>query len=280
MKKLFVEDVKVGVSEGGMACGPVSGSVVAEVRLRDPEDSIVKYYSLAEVEGIPNFFETDESTYDRQIEEVDDVEFWNMLSEHAASDFCGYADFFENQEEMERNDPDSLLIWKYLIYMVRADWDEIEQMKTKSVGKCLGDFEIPVSDVEQDYLDEIDEEESDEEEIDADESDMDDSEDLESLMAKLNIEFCGKHIETGYPYDLGEDESSSGRYSSHVGFRNGQNDYRLQYGIWVDDNLECTGLDLPICEKLVGEKYVPCPDGEVSANLIYTVLAEELNTWL
>ena len=46
MKKLFVEDVKVGVSKGGIACGPVSGNVVAEVCLRDVENDTVKYHSL------------------------------------------------------------------------------------------------------------------------------------------------------------------------------------------------------------------------------------------
>ena len=162
MKKFLVEDVKVGVSKGGIACGPVPGCVVAEARIRDTEEDNVKYYSLAEVESIPNFFETDISTYDQQIEDdSDDQAFWDMLSEHIASDFSGYMDFFENQEEMELHDPERLLIWKYLIYMVRADWDEIEQMKVKSVGKYLGDFYVPVCDVEQEYLDEKDEEEHD-----------------------------------------------------------------------------------------------------------------------
>lgn len=163
MKKLFVEDVKVGVSKGGMACGPVPGHVVAEVCLRAEEDGTVKYYSLAEVEGIPNFFETDVSTFDRQIEDDgDDEEFWDMLSEHIAGDFSDYRGFFDNQEEMELHDPEHMLIWKFLIYLVRSDWDEIEQMKAVSIGKCLGDFEIPVCDLEQDWLDDNADDEEDE----------------------------------------------------------------------------------------------------------------------
>ena len=198
MKKLFVEDVKVGVSKGGMACGPVSGSVVAEVCIRDLEEKTVKYFSLSEVEGIPNFFETDDSTYDRQIEEVDDEEFWEMLSAHAVDGFSDYVDVFENQEDMELHDPDHLLIWKYLVYMVRADWDEIEELKAESVGKCLGDFEIPVSDVEQEYLDDMADEEPEDETEDETEKETEDEgpETMEEMISALNDEFSGLEIRT------------------------------------------------------------------------------------
>lgn len=154
MKKLLVEDVKVGTTEGSIACGPVGGNVIAEICLRDMEEGTVKYHSLAEVDGIPNFIETEVSTFDRQIaDDPDDEEFWNMLSEHCVEGIGDYADIFDNQEEMKLRDPEGLLIMKYLIYMVRADRDEAEQLKAKSIGKCLGDFEIPVSDSEQEYLD-------------------------------------------------------------------------------------------------------------------------------
>lgn len=142
MKKYLIKDVKVGVSKGGIACGPVSGSVVAEVCIRDQETGTEKFCSLTEVEGIPNFFETDESTYDRQIEEVDDQAFWDMLSEHSVEGFGDYRDFYEALDEAEPEEREELLIWKYLIYMTRANWDEIDQLKEKSVGKCLGDFKF------------------------------------------------------------------------------------------------------------------------------------------
>lgn len=163
MKKLFVEDVQVGVSKGGMACGPMSGCVVVEIRLRDMEEGTVKYHSLTEVEGIPNFFETEISTYDQQIaDDPNDEDFWNMLSEHSVGDFGDYRDFFDDQEEIAANDPERLLVWKYLVSLVRADWNEIDTMKAQSIGKCLGDFEIPVCDLEQDWLDDNADDEEDE----------------------------------------------------------------------------------------------------------------------
>ena len=93
MKKLLVEDVKVGTTEGSIACGPVGGNVIAEICLRDMEEGTVKYHSLAEVDGIPNFIETEVSTFDRQIaDDPDDEEFWNMLSEHCVEGIGDYAD--------------------------------------------------------------------------------------------------------------------------------------------------------------------------------------------
>lgn len=165
MKKFLVEDVKVGATEGGIACGPVGGNVIAEVCLRDMEEGTVKYHCLTEADGIPNFIETEVSTFDRQIaDDPDDEEFWNMLSECCTEGICDYRDIFDNQEEMKLRDPESLLIMKYLICLVRADRDKAEQLKAKSIGKCLGDFDIPVSDLEQEYLDDCETEIETEEE--------------------------------------------------------------------------------------------------------------------
>lgn len=269
MKKLFVEDVKVGVSKGGMACGPVSGSVVAEVCIRDLDEGIMKYYSLTEVEGIPNFIETDESTYDRQIEEIDDEEFWNMLSAHCVEGVGDYWDIFDKQEELALRDPEHLLIWKYLIYMVRAGWDEIEQLKADSVGKCLGDFDIPISDLERDYLDDMADEESENE----------DPETLEQMIDDLSDEYSGLVIDTS-GMDLEEGETVEGSYSCEDSFREGQNEYRMKYDFYVNDDASISYVGMPVIEKLVGEKYVPCPEGEVSAERICEVLRENMNGWL
>ena len=269
MKKLFVEDVKVGVSKGGMACGPISGSTVAEVCVRDQKEGTVKYYSLAEVEGIPHFFETDVSTYDRQIEEVDDEGFWDMLSEHAVSDFSDYVDFFASQDEMEHNALDRLLIRKYLIYMVRAGWDDIEHLKTKSIGKCLGDFAIPVCDVEQEYLDDIADEENA----------VEKSETLEELIDDLSDEFAGLVIDTS-SMELEEGETPEGYYSSEIQFREGQNNYKLKYSFDVNDDAEIMYVGMPNVEKLVSNEYIPCPEGEVSAERICEVLRDGMNGWL
>ena len=67
MARYFIEDVKCGVTEGGFACGPVPGDVIAEVKVKTDTDETF-YVSLAEVTGIPNFFKTERSTYDEQMQ--------------------------------------------------------------------------------------------------------------------------------------------------------------------------------------------------------------------
>lgn len=153
MSKFLIENIQVGISEGGIACGPVSGHVVAEARIRNTDNGIVTYHALAEVEGTLNFTETDESTYDIQIaENYDDEEAWEKVSGGEAGGYCSYDEFYEDLRAQEICDEDHVLIWRYLAYMVRADWDKIELMKANSIGKCLEEFDIPVCDVERDYI--------------------------------------------------------------------------------------------------------------------------------
>ena len=130
MAKLLIEDIKVGVTGGGIACGPVPGSVVTEMKLRNTEDNSVMFYGITEVEGIENYLRSDESLYDFQIE--DDV-----------SDEAGWEKVYAaNVQDYDEDDP----IWKLLYFFVRADWDAVNEMKPKCIGKYLEDIDIPVWD--------------------------------------------------------------------------------------------------------------------------------------
>ena len=80
MARYRVLDAKCGVGAGGMACGPVGGPVIGEVKLAD-ESSEEFYLCLAEVDGIPNWFKTDRSTIDEQIEETSE-EIFEYLNDH------------------------------------------------------------------------------------------------------------------------------------------------------------------------------------------------------
>lgn len=140
MAKLLIEDIKVGVTGGGVACGPVPGSVVTEMKLRNTEDDSVMFYGITEVDGIENYLKSNESLYDFQIE--DDV-----------SDEAGWEKVYAaNVQDYDEDDP----IWKLLYFFVRADWDAVEEMKPKCIGKFLEDIEIPCvpSDEEDDDEDE------------------------------------------------------------------------------------------------------------------------------
>ena len=134
IRKHLIEDIKVGVSGGGMACGPVSGCVVTEMQLRDTEDNSIMFYGITEVEGIENYLKSEESLYDIQItDDSSDEEGWNKV-------------YAANIQDYDENDP----IWKLLYYFVRADWDSVNEMKPKCIGKHLEDIEIPVYDEDED----------------------------------------------------------------------------------------------------------------------------------
>ncbi len=127
MAKHLIEDIKVGVSDGGIACGPVSGSVVTEMTLRDTGDNSVMYYGITEVEGIENYLRSDESFYETQIkDDFDDTEAWDKV-------------YAANIQDYDEDDP----IWKLLYFFVRADWDAVDEVKPKCIGKYLEDIEIP-----------------------------------------------------------------------------------------------------------------------------------------
>lgn len=134
MAKQLIENIKVGVSGGGIACGPVPGSVVTEMQLRDTEDNSVMFYGITEVEGIENYLRSEESLYDIQIaDDSSDEEGWKKV-------------YAADVQDYDEEDP----IWKLLYFFVRADWDAVEEMKPKCIGKYLEDIEIPECDEEDD----------------------------------------------------------------------------------------------------------------------------------
>lgn len=116
MARYFIMNVKAGAGEGGVACGPVSGSIVVEVQLKD-EAGQECYVSLADVEGIANFFKTDMSTYKDQLDFDMDDEMIEMLDEH-----CLVATEYKNI--FQKPDPEWIDVYRYLIYLAHCYEDE------------------------------------------------------------------------------------------------------------------------------------------------------------
>ena len=153
MKRFLIEDVRVGISQGGIACGPVPGNVIGEIVLRD-EDGKATYHCMAEVSGTLNFYESEASLYQGQIDEnFDNAEFADLLESSFTEGYDNYSDFYEEINAMQ---PLSVIarIRKYLTYMVRADWPEIDSLKADTIGKLISDNEIPLCDAEAEYLEE------------------------------------------------------------------------------------------------------------------------------
>lgn len=149
MKKIYIEDVKVGTEEGGMPCGV--GRVVAEARIRNEKGEVL-YYGLEEMDGTASFFKSNESRYEQMLDIESDLEYEDI----AAEGYTDYEDFFEELQEIEKKDKSHALLLKYLVCLVRLDWDATNELKANSIGKELGSFDIPVCDVEEEMLDEED----------------------------------------------------------------------------------------------------------------------------
>ena len=158
MAKRIIEDIKVGESAGGIACGPVGGSIVAEMKLRNAEDNSVSYHQIVETEGMPTLLESDESLYDILIEEdFEDKEAWAKVENAQAGGYCAYSEFYDDVKDLETFDEEDVPLWKLLVFFTRASWEEIDKMKPQFIGKALEEIEVPVCDVEKEYLDEDEE---------------------------------------------------------------------------------------------------------------------------
>ena len=157
MKRFLIEDVRVGISKGGIACGPVPGNVIGEIVLQD-EDGKATYHCMAEVSGTLNFYESKASLYQGQIDEdFDNAEFADLLESSFTEGYDSYYDFYDEVNAMQALSVIAR-IRKYLVYMVRADWPEIDRLKVETIGKLISDIEIPLCDEEAEYLEETNDE--------------------------------------------------------------------------------------------------------------------------
>lgn len=149
MGKYYVNEVKCGVIDGGMACGPGSGSVVVSVNVTEGDKSF--WLSNTEVTGIPNFYLTDEDIYEKLVND-DDEDFYEKLEEKFIKEFDGivlgeYDDIFASIRKNVGNPAVSLI--RYIILLTRCSMDEVEDIVAMAKGKYVDDIEVPASDVER-----------------------------------------------------------------------------------------------------------------------------------
>ena len=156
MKRFLIETAKCGITEGGMACGAVSGNVVVTVQFK--EGSKTQWLSLVEVEGIPNVYLSDKDIHEDLVaEDFDDEEFTEYMEDHYINEFEGiefdsdYSTTFESIADDPENPAVPLV--RYLITLVRCDMDEVEDLILMASGKYADEINIPASDVEEEFMD-------------------------------------------------------------------------------------------------------------------------------
>ena len=153
MKRYLIEEAKCGLTRGGFACGPVPGSVVVTVRFNDGSGS--RWCTVAECDGIPNFFLLNRDVHDKAVEEDEKTLEW--MGAYFTHDFDGvevgdYFDMFAGFAE----DPEKAAIplIRYIIALLRCAVDEVDGLIETAVGKYADELDVPVTDIEEDYSEE------------------------------------------------------------------------------------------------------------------------------
>lgn len=126
--------------------GPDAPILVAEVELK-PSNGIPFFYTLIECEGMPMVYKTEQSVFDwwmnpdEHESELDDLQDAGPLYEGES-----YNELFEDHKGIECYEG-----LRYLIYIMRASWDNAKAFIEGTKGKNLSEIEIPKSDVEEDW---------------------------------------------------------------------------------------------------------------------------------
>ena len=161
MKRYFIEEAKCGISDGGMACSPMDGNVVASVKFRTEDET--GWFNMVEVMGIPNCYVTDRDVYEGFIKEPDDEKFWEYVQEHFITEFNGieFDDSYFTPYASIADDPENPAnpLVRYLITLVRCDMEDVEGLIDMAHGKYADELDIPTNDMEEEYLEELEEEE-------------------------------------------------------------------------------------------------------------------------
>ena len=144
MSKLLIEKVKVSADGSGMACGPVGGAEVVEVRIRNILRNAVTFYSLAVVDGTLSFFETRESTFDLQMNlaSATDADL-QKVRDCSTGGYMDAEDFLSDVESLIAKGDEQAMIRKYLLCLLRAGAAESEHLKALGLGKHIGEFPLP-----------------------------------------------------------------------------------------------------------------------------------------
>lgn len=95
------------------------------------------------------------------------VDFIEYINEHSISEFNGIE--FDGDclstfyNIMEDPDNPAAPLLKYMIALVRCPMEDVDGLVEMAKGKYADELEIPISDVEEDYLEEMAEEEEEDE---------------------------------------------------------------------------------------------------------------------
>ncbi len=159
MSKYLIKEVKCEVANGGMACGPVVAAVLYE------HDGEEQWLHAVEVEGMLNVFIMKEGIFDVLLKDDYDGDYVEKLEVETGHEIAGvmlsgdYCDIvYELYDNEGLTDSDKSFI-RFVLAIMRCDWEQVRKLQSDSVGRNTDEFDIPLSDVEEEYLEDMEDEE-------------------------------------------------------------------------------------------------------------------------
>lgn len=143
-----IKNIKYGITNGGLACGPVDGSVNAVIEYEDNKGT--RFLSNVEYSGIPSFYLSNIDIYDLLIkEDLESADKYHIES-FADVELGEYLDIYE---ELKNKKSDDSLLLKLLICVTVMDKESTEKLIKQSVGKDIKEIKMPnLRMVLEDYL--------------------------------------------------------------------------------------------------------------------------------
>lgn len=139
MEQMKIANARIEQISGG----PDIGIIVGEVELKPKTGSSI-FLSISEADGCPMIFKTDHSVLDVLIDMDDNDAFDKLQTENMLYESDGYSELFENSDQIECFEG-----VRYLVYLTRASWEDVDKFIKKTVGKDLAKVKVPEIDVEE-----------------------------------------------------------------------------------------------------------------------------------
>ncbi len=167
MSRYLIKDVKCDVTNGGMACGPVFGNVIASIQFEN--DGEVKWFHAIEIEGLLIAYVNQEDIFDVLLKDDYDENYTAWLGDVSEKEIAGieltdeYGDIISALYDEDVSDEDKSFL-RFILAIVRSDWDVVEKLKKAAIGHYTDELDIPMSDMEEDYSEDLEDERDDDEE--------------------------------------------------------------------------------------------------------------------
>ena len=123
---------------------PFSVTIIVEVEF-EIESGEKVFYSIMETEGLPMLFKSKTSMFEELVALENNYEEQEKIieSENLIFECDSYEELFQKKDEIIPE-----LALRYLVYIVREEWDKMNAYIENTKGKFLSEIEIPPIDVE------------------------------------------------------------------------------------------------------------------------------------